>query len=54
MVINGLELVCHAVVNTRNVETEEDFEAVIAEAKIAKRRAQQKKGDKAKKIHSSS
>lgn len=43
--MNWLELVCHAVVNTRNVETEEDFEAVIVEAKIDERSAQQ--GDKA-------
>ncbi|NHV87653.1 hypothetical protein, partial [Escherichia coli] len=46
--INGLEPVCHAAVNTRNVKTEEDFETVIAEAKIAERRAQQKEGEKSR------
>ena len=32
--INRLKSVCHAVVNIRNVETEEYFEAIIVEAKI--------------------
>ena len=51
--INGLELVRHATVNTRIVEREEDFEAVIVEAKIPETKAQQKKGDKSRKRHSS-
>ena len=34
LLINGLNSVCHVAINTRNVETEEDFEGLIAEAKI--------------------
>ena len=51
--IDGLELDYHATINTRIVETEEDFEAVM-EANIYKRRAQQKNGKKAQTRNSSS
>ena len=52
--INKLEPICHAAINTRIVETKEDFEAVIAKAKLVERRAQYKEGKKARKRHSSS
>lgn len=36
--IRGLKSECHAAVNTKNVDTQEQFDALIEEAKIAKRR----------------
>ena len=50
--INILELVYHVAVNMRIVETGDDFEAVIVEAKIGERRVQQKDGEEAWKRHS--
>lgn len=44
--IRGLKLVCHAIVNTWNVETEEYLDVVIEEAKVAERR----KGEKEKEV----
>ena len=43
MFINGLKTECHALVNTENAETEEEFDAIVEKAKIAERREQEKK-----------
>lgn len=37
--IRGLKPECHAVVNTKNVDTQEQFDDLIEEAKISERRA---------------
>ena len=41
--INGLKPKCHASVNTKNAETEEEFDAIVEKAKMAERREQEKK-----------
>ena len=40
--INGLKPECHAAVNTKNAETEEEFDAIVEKPKVAKRREQEK------------
>ena len=42
-----LDPICHTDFNTMNVEIEEDFEVIIAKAKISIRKAQQKDEQKA-------
>ena len=51
--IRGLKPECHAAVNTKNVETQEDFDELIEEAKMAKRRASERTKRRAKKKKSS-
>ena len=52
--IKGLKSECHAAINTKNVETQEDFDELIEEAKMAKRRASERTKRRAKKKKSSS
>ena len=52
--IRGLKPECHAAVNTKNVETQEDFDELIEEAKMAERRASERTKRRAKKKKSSS
>lgn len=48
--IKGLKPEWHAIVNTKNVETQEDFDALTEEAKMAERRALERGTSKSKKV----
>ena len=48
--IRGLKPKCHAAINTKNVDTQEQFDEMINEAKVAKRRALERNKKKKSKI----
>ena len=52
--IRGLKSKCHVAINTKNLETQEDFDELIEEAKMRERRASKRTKRRAKEKNSSS
>lgn len=48
--IHGLKPECHATFNTRSMETQEDFDDLTEEVKLAERRALERSAGKFKKV----